>query len=34
MRLPQALGFLLGPGALALTAIAGLAPSDPPGARF
>ena len=35
MRLPQALGFLLGPGALALTAIAGLAPSStPPGLRF
>ena len=28
MRLPQALGLLLGPGALALTAIAGLAPSS------
>ena len=35
MRLPQALGFLLGPGALALTAIAGLAPSArPSGLRF
>ncbi len=35
MRLPQALGFLLGPGALALTAIAGLAPSTrPSGLRF
>ena len=35
MRFPQALGFLLGPGALALTAIAGLAPSArPSGLRF
>ena len=35
MRFPQALGLLLGPGALALTAIAGLAPSArPSGLRF